>query len=1169
MNLRSFPPLAVLCLSGVASLLQAQSAVPVSQLFAFGGSTNQLAAYAATATTFGSVQAFSTPSAPFQAIPGNGRFYILANTGLTGVFSTDAQFQNSRSVGNLSLPPSAGAVSPDQKRLVVGAGSIYVFDIGGATENLLSVSGVPVTGSIIDIAISLDSTRAFVLTRAATASYVYSINLSSGATSTASPLQLPGGAATIVIGPTGWVYVTATNRLYEINGSTLQVRSGGEIGLVGTPTRPVFTPDGHYALMANTTPQIGNVSLYLVDLVARGTPQVYPPAGAANNVPTIDKILIVNNNRFLVFSSQATVIFEGTINPFNLADAQQLSLVTNVRNVTAAAISNEVPQAKYLYLIVSNQGQNILQRIDLGNNTVSGQAGLLGSNVQLQYAYVPTSLNPTTIQLLNDNQILAAGTQGIPLIARVTDASGRPVVGVPVTFTPTSTATVSPATVTTGGDGYALTTVTAPITAGAFQVSVSAIGIAAASPFSLSVPGATGGGGGGGGPATGGTYIYSGDGQLAIEFSSVISTQPLVVQVLDGKGKPVVGEPVTWTVTSGPLGLGNTQTVTDINGLASTNFGVGSINPGSAFQSGGINASTSYGSVDFVITVALGKLISGGIAPSPVLELVRPTLDTNKVVVVTAGTTTIGAIQVHAAAQAPPQSGAPIPNVGLRVVLSDTGETLTCANGRVPLTDASGFAKCDLVAPCKLGFSNINIYIGEFGYFPAGLQVNPGTATKFQLLTGNNQTGTAGQPLPLSFLALVTDSCGTPVGGQNVVWKVATGGGTLSRVISTSDSSGRVSALLTLGSTPGVTTVTVTAGSNSATFSATVNVTVAGVTPVSGGGQVGLINATFPAPVVVQLLDTQNRPIAGFPVTFAVTAGSASVNPATVNTDANGRASANVTAGSTSGNITITASAANFNTTFGLTSRLPGPSITASSFQNSASFQVGLTPCGLATVSGAGLASSIQGTVLANQFFGPLPYILVGVEITVNGIPAPIFSISNIGGKEQVSFQTPCEATPSTNGQVVIKVSGSPTTVSGVSIAAYQPGLFEYFAANGAKYAVIQKENGSYVTLDNPARRGDQLRMFVTGLGQASPTLTTNQPGVNNQNVTAPIIIGINGAGVNVISTQTVAGSIGVYLIIFEVPQDAPLNDTKVIAAVGLPNNGGLVFGNEAFIPIR
>jgi len=34
-------------------------------------------------------------------------------------------------------------------------------------------------------------------------------------------------------------------------------------------------------------------------------------------------------------------------------------------------------------------------------------------------------------------------------------------------------------------------------------------------------------------------------------------------------------------------------------------------------------------------------------------------------------------------------------------------------------------------------------------------------------------------------------------------------------------------------------------------------------------------------------------------------------------------------------------------------------------------------------------------------------------------------------------------------------------------------------------------------------------------------------------------------------------------------PQDAPLNDTNVLAAVGLPNNGGLVYGNEAKIPIR
>ena len=54
--------------------------------------------------------------------------------------------------------------------------------------------------------------------------------------------------------------------------------------------------------------------------------------------------------------------------------------------------------------------------------------------------------------------------------------------------------------------------------------------------------------------------------------------------------------------------------------------------------------------------------------------------------------------------------------------------------------------------------------------------------------------------------------------------------------------------------------------------------------------------------------------------------------------------------------------------------------------------------------------------------------------------------------------------------------------------------------------------DGKYVTPSTPVTRGDTVRVYFTGLGQTTPTLATNQKPVDNENVVAPVIVGINNA---------------------------------------------------------
>jgi uncharacterized protein (TIGR03437 family) len=83
-------------------------------------------------------------------------------------------------------------------------------------------------------------------------------------------------------------------------------------------------------------------------------------------------------------------------------------------------------------------------------------------------------------------------------------------------------------------------------------------------------------------------------------------------------------------------------------------------------------------------------------------------------------------------------------------------------------------------------------------------------ATAISKVSGDTQTGSAGQALPIPLVLVVTNSANIPVEGVTVSF-TAGGGGSLSATSVVSDSQGVASTNLTLGANPGPNTVTATA----------------------------------------------------------------------------------------------------------------------------------------------------------------------------------------------------------------------------------------------------------------------------------------------------------------------------------------------------------------------
>ncbi len=120
---------------------------------------------------------------------------------------------------------------------------------------------------------------------------------------------------------------------------------------------------------------------------------------------------------------------------------------------------------------------------------------------------------------------------------------------------------------------------------------------------------------------------------------------------------------------------------------------------------------------------------------------------------------------------------------------------------------------------------------------------------------------------------------------------------------------------------------------------------------ISGDAQTANASAQLPLPIVVEVRGSDNLPIQGIPVAFAVVSGGGSVDTATVVTDANGRAGTTVTLGATPGAQSYSATVAGVTAvTFSATATPIGPTTptwtgaTSTDWSTPGNWSTGLVP---------------------------------------------------------------------------------------------------------------------------------------------------------------------------------------------------------------------------------
>jgi uncharacterized protein (TIGR03437 family) len=171
---------------------------------------------------------------------------------------------------------------------------------------------------------------------------------------------------------------------------------------------------------------------------------------------------------------------------------------------------------------------------------------------------------------------------------------------------------------------------------------------------------------------------------------------------------------------------------------------------------------------------------------------------------------------------------------------------------------------------------------------------------------------------------------------------------------------------------------------------------------------------------------------------------------------------------------------------------------------------------------------------------------LAGVEVVLDGVAAPLLSVSS----EQAEVQIPYDLGGATAGSLYVRIERADGTVSvsnaiGVRFAATSPGIYAFGGAEPRegmllKASSVDTRAGAPVTVGNPAKAGDLVTVWATGLGavkaESGNAPAAGAPATSFAEVAAPVSVRVNGEPAEVVSARLPADAIGVYEVQLRLP---------------------------------
>ena len=219
-----------------------------------------------------------------------------------------------------------------------------------------------------------------------------------------------------------------------------------------------------------------------------------------------------------------------------------------------------------------------------------------------------------------------------------------------------------------------------------------------------------------------------------------------------------------------------------------------------------------------------------------------------------------------------------------------------------------------------------------------------------------------------------------------------------------------------------------------------------------------------------------------------------------------------------------------------------------------APFTSGVAPGELLVLYGINLANSTVVTPPGVAF----PFMLDGVQVLINGRPSPLYYIS----PGQIAVVVPYGTVESIAEIKIVKNGQASNTVTAF-VYESAPGVFS-LTNNGIGSGAVLHADFSVVTAARPARPGEIVLVFLTGLGDVSPSIPEGAPGrvsPLNQTVTMATAT-INGIPAEVLYSGLAPTLSGLYQLNVKVPETAGTGN--LLLGVGGPGS----FTAQVTIPV-
>ncbi len=205
-----------------------------------------------------------------------------------------------------------------------------------------------------------------------------------------------------------------------------------------------------------------------------------------------------------------------------------------------------------------------------------------------------------------------------------------------------------------------------------------------------------------------------------------------------------------------------------------------------------------------------------------------------------------------------------------------------------------------------------------------------------------------------------------------------------------------------------------------------------------------------------------------------------------------------------------------------------GPRINPRGIVDAAAFQAAVAPGGIATLFGANLAGATRS---ATEI--PLPTVLGGVRVLVGGIPAPLFFVS----AGQINFQIPVEIDPGTSFPVIAVRDGEPSAPEALRLSAAAPAMF---VDSSRRAIALTNPAAALITDQNPAKAGDVLTLFLTGLGAVEPASLTGRAATSVTATRERTTATLGGAALEVLFAGLAPNFVGLNQVNVTLPASLP-----------------------------